>query len=99
MNNRRLPDLHFRSSHPKHLTENLPFLQALRLKHICSEATEYHINRTKMRDNFDKRGYNRGLIPHQIEKASTKSRNDTLTYKTHKTNKRILLTTANPSTN
>ena len=46
-----------------------------------------------MRDNSIKRGFNRSLITHQIGKANTKSRNDTLTYTTHETNKRIPLTT------
>ena len=90
--------LHFRSSHPKHLKENLPYSQALRLKRICSEETEYHKNCTKMRDNFIKRGYNKSLVTQQIEKANAKSRHDTLTYKTYKTNKRIPLTTTfNPT--
>ena len=90
--------LHFRSSHPKHLKENLPYSQDLRLKRICSEETEYHKDCTKMTDNFIKRGYNKSLVTQQIEKANAKSRHDTLTYKTHKTNKHIpLTTTINPT--
>ena len=90
--------LHSRPSHPKHLKENLPYSQALRLKRICSEEIEYHKNCTKMRDNFIERGYSRSLITNQIEKANKKSRNETLTYKTNRTNNRIPLTTTfNPT--
>ena len=51
-----------------------------------------------MRDNVNKRGYNKSLVTQQIEQTNAKSRHDKLTYKAHKTNKRIpLTTTVNPT--
>ena len=74
------------------------FSQALRLKRICSDETEYLQNCNKMQENFIKRGYSKQLITQKIEQANTKSRTDTLTYKTRKSSNRIpLVTTFNPT--
>ncbi len=51
-----------------------------------------------MEDNFTKRGCSKQLIEEKIEIANTKSRSETLTYKTKKSNNRIpLVATFNPT--
>lgn len=49
--------LSFYSNHPKHLVKSLPFSQAIRIKRICSEASEYEREVNDMFSKFDNRGY------------------------------------------
>ena len=40
--------LHYKSEHPINMKRNIPYSQALRMKRICSEETEYHKNTNKL---------------------------------------------------
>ena len=85
--------LHFKSSHPKHLKESLPYSQALRLKRICSDSNEFKKHSEILTKNFKARGYKDDLINKQIEKANSVPRETTLELTTKKTSNRIPLVT------
>ena len=61
--------LHFKSSHPRHLKESLPYSQALRLRRICSENNKFIKHSDKLKEQFTARGYSQTLVENQIKKA------------------------------
>ncbi len=90
--------LHFKSSHPKHLKENLPYSQALRLRRICSNNEELNKHIENLEHQFTTRGYKQHLIREQINKAISTPREDTLIYKIkNKSSRMPLVTTFNPT--
>ena len=61
--------LHFKSSHPKHLKESLPYSQALRIRRICSKDNELNKHSDKLKQQFIARGYTETLVENQVKKA------------------------------
>ena len=88
--------LHFKSAHPKHLIDSLPYSQALRIRRICSQNDELITQSDNLNRLFIARGYKPSLVEEQINKAITKDRQDTLNL-THKkkTNRIPLISTFN----
>ena len=88
--------LHFKSAHPKHLIDSLPYSQALRIRRICSQNDELITQSDNLNRLFIAQGYKLSLVEEQINKAITKDRKDTLNL-THKkkTNRIPLITTFN----
>ena len=88
--------LHFKSTHPKHLKQSLPYSQALRLRRICSDSNEFKKHCETLTENFKARGYAEDLINKQIEKASLVPRENTLELTPKKHSNRIpFITTFN----
>ena len=54
--------LHAQSHHPKHLVENIPYGQFLRLKRICNNAYDYEEKADDMHRRFRQRGYKESVI-------------------------------------
>ena len=70
--------LHRKSAHPNSLLKSIPFGQALRIKRICSEETDYTSGVSTLKESFIKRGYTESEIDKQINKASLIPRSETL---------------------
>ena len=54
--------LHYKSSHPRHLKESLPYSQALRSRGICSENNEFSKQSNNLKQQFVARSYNETLV-------------------------------------
>ena len=88
--------LHFKSAHPRHLKESLPYSQALRLRRICSENNEFIRHSDKLKQQFTARGYSQTLVENQIKKAIAIPREATLKLaKKEKINRIPFVTTFN----
>ena len=70
--------LNFSSSHPYSCKSSIPYSQFLRLRKICSDDADFHIEAAKMETFFAARGYPSDLIRRGRERASTKSRAEIL---------------------
>ena len=90
--------LHYKSAHPKHLKNSLPYSQALRLRRICTNERELKIHCEKMENNFIRRGYHKRILHEQINKAITTPRAITLQKTSKVKTKRIPLVTTFNST-
>ena len=87
---------HFKSSHPKHLKESLPYSQALRIRRICSNDNELNKHSDKLKQQFIARCYTETLVENQVKKAIAVPREDTLKLTTkERTNRIPLVTTFN----
>lgn len=51
--------LHYKSCHPLHQKNSIPYSQAIRIRRICSTIDDYQLHTQKMKENFIKRGYPR----------------------------------------
>ena len=91
--------LHRKSAHPTNLLKSIPYGQALRIKRICSEPTDYIKGITSLKDSFLKRGYKEAELDEQLEKADAVPRKNTLTKNTKKENNRIMMITTYNKTN
>ena len=86
--------LHKHSYHPENLQRNIPYGQALRLRKICTNDSEYHeALQNKMSNSFQKRAYTEENLIQQFTKASLKTRSDLLKYKLKDTIQKIPLIT------
>ena len=83
--------LHYKSAHPRHLKNSLPYSQALRLRRICTKDNELNSNCKQMEDNFIRRGYHKEILQEQIRKAIITPRNTTLKKVLRKRSTRIPL--------
>ena len=70
--------LHYKSAHPRHLKNSLPYSQALRLRRICTIDNELKSHCKQMIAHFIRRGYHREILHEQIRKAITTPRETTL---------------------
>ena len=90
--------LHYKSAHPRHLKNSLPYSQALRLRRICTKDDELHSNCKQMEEHFLRRGYHKENLQDQIRKAILTPRDTTLKKVTKERSKRIPLVTMFNST-
>ena len=90
--------LHYKSAHPKHLKNSLPYSQALRLRRICTKDSELKSHCQEMEANFSRRGYRKEILQDQIRKAITTPRETTLQKVPKERSKRIPLVTTFNST-
>ncbi|XP_053376905.1 uncharacterized protein LOC123530291 [Mercenaria mercenaria] len=72
------------SCHPKHCCQNIPYSQALRIRHICSDTETYQERTEELSEHLLKRGYSSDCVLAATEKALAFSREELLQYK-HKT--------------
>ena len=61
--------LHYDSSHPKNLKDNIQFSQALGIKRICSEISEAIWHFKSLKDASIKRNYKPELLNYHFERA------------------------------
>ena len=95
----RFQYLNFSSCHPYQQKANLPYGLALRIRRICSSATDFKKHCKELSARLRQRGYKLGLIKDGIRKASALSREDLLysQQQRDRTEKRIIFsTTYNP---
>ena len=90
--------LHYKSAHPKHLKNSLPYSQALRLRKICTKDDELSSNCKQMEEHFLRRGYHIRNLHDQIHKAIITPRNATLKKVSKERSTRIPLVTTFNST-
>ena len=90
--------LHYKSAHPRHLRNSLPYSQALRLRRICTKDSELRSHCKQMEANFIRRGYHTEILHEQINKAITTPRETTLQKTLKERTKGIPLVTTFNST-
>ena len=62
---------------------SIPYSQALRIKRICSNTTDFEYHLQKLKERLANQGYNKKSIDHQFSKVKTIDRNELLKEKTH----------------
>ena len=70
--------LHHSSCHPNHTKRGIPYGQALRLRRICSEETFFANRLGELETHLLDRGYKRGQIESQVNRAKGLDRRDLL---------------------
>ena len=86
------------SCHPSHITKNIPYSLALRLRRICSDDDSLNHRTRELKTQLRNRGYTNQNIMPQITKAKTVNRDNTLQYNVKLKNKRVpLVTTYHPN--
>ena len=61
--------LHYKSSHPEHIKNSIPYSQALRLSRICSSEKDFKGHVERMKKWFLARDYPKNVINEQINKV------------------------------
>ena len=79
------------SCHPGHITQNIPYSLALRLKRICSENLDFLAQLDILREKLLGRGYKQNFIGKSFEKVIDISRETALIKTEKKTVKRVVL--------
>ena len=64
--------INFKSCHPRHVKEAIPYGQSLRLRRICSSDNIFDERIKELKRNLDKRGFKKDKISVQCEKAKAK---------------------------
>ncbi|XP_071504653.1 uncharacterized protein [Diadema antillarum] len=62
--------LHSASCHPRHCKTSIPYSQALRLRRICSEDSEFSFHARNLKRHLAARGYGTRRLQQAINKAS-----------------------------
>ena len=90
--------LRFNSCHPTHCRKSIPYSQAIRLRRICSDHTDFLNQTTVLRSDLINCGYPSNIINKAIRLATEKDRATLLTYRIKDTVDTMnLITTYNPS--
>ena len=66
--------LDYRSRHPKHVRQAIPYGQALRLRRICSSESKFDQRIEEFKGYLHKRGFQKTQILSQCEKVRNKDR-------------------------
>ena len=66
--------LDYRSSHPRHVRQAIPYGQALRLRRICSSERKFDQRIEEFKGYLNKRGFQKTQISSQCEKVRTEDR-------------------------
>ena len=80
--------LHYGSCHPTHVKKGIPYRQTLSMKRICSTKETYNMRYEILRENFEKRGFNKGFVDSQFNKAKGICRDNLLCQEKRKGKKR-----------
>ena len=83
--------VHSKSYHPRATKEAIAYGQALRLRRICTEDSDFWEAANKLESDLTKRGYDRNKIAGEIQRAASKERQSLLTYKEKTEDRRIPL--------
>ena len=73
--------LHSKSSHPRHVINNIPKGQFLRLRRICSDTVDYISNANLFVQYFCNRGYDKKIVQSAAKSALKTNRSDLLKRK------------------
>ena len=73
--------LDFSSCHPFHIKRSIPYSQALRLRRICSEDTDFRDRIKELKGWLAKRGYDMNMVDKQVDEATKISRDNALKEK------------------
>ena len=79
------------SCHPSHVTENIPYSLALRLKRICSDADDFLVQLDFLKDLLLCRGYRSSYILRKFDRVKLLDRNTALKKVMKEPVKRIIL--------
>ena len=66
--------LDYRSCHPKHVKQAIPYGQALRLRHICSSESKFDQRIEEFKGYLPKRGFQKTQMFSECEKVRNKDR-------------------------
>ena len=77
-------NLHTHSDLLKSLKISIPYIQALRIKTICSTFTKYKKHCAILKQNFIERGYKENILKDEINKVDNIDRKDLLRKKEKK---------------
>ena len=80
-----------KSCHPSHITENIPYSLALRLKRICSEVLDFLKRLDELKAKLISRGYRKNFISKAFEKVKQIDRKIALKKVEKKTVQRSIL--------
>ena len=83
--------LHAKSYHPNSTKEAIAFSQALRIKRICTDETDFEKNSQKLMNDLLDRGHKKEVLQQGINKASNINRSELLKYKEKTPSDRIPL--------
>ena len=61
--------LHYKSSHPEHIRNSIPYSQALRLSRICSSEKDFKGHVDRMKEWFLARDYPKSVVNEKINKV------------------------------
>ena len=78
--------LHSQSYHPSSCKRSIAYSQALRIRRICTEDSEYSKHTAKHLDKLVERGYDMTLTKYQINKVFQTPRNELLSTNTKPVN-------------
>ena len=78
---------HVTSYHPKSQIQNIPYGQALRVK--CAEEENFKAGLSKLKKNFQTRGYKESILEEHFAKVSNIDRKQLLTYNEKKGDNKI----------
>ena len=85
------------SCHPRHCKQAIPYGQALRLHHICSEEHQFKQRTTELKQYLIRRGHNPAQVQQSIDKAAAVPRESALQPSEKRKNNRVpLVTTYDP---
>ena len=73
--------LHIGSCHPKHTKSAIPYGQALRLRRMCSEETNFDKHTEALVQHFQQRDYKSEEVQSAVERAKAVERQDALQLK------------------
>ena len=80
---------HVTSYHPKSQIQNIPYGLALRVKRICAEDDDFKAGLSKLKKDFQTRGYKESILEEHFAKVSTIDRKQLLTYNAKKGDNKI----------
>ena len=84
--------LHAKSYHPRRTKEAIAYSQALRMRRICSDQTDFERESEKLLKELVERGHDEKTTKTNIEKANQLDRSKLLEHKRKERNSRIPLT-------
>ena len=61
--------LHYKSSHPNHIKNSIPYSQSLRISRLCSSQKDFSAHISNLKDWFLARDYPQKVVSKQIEKV------------------------------
>ena len=81
--------LSYTSCHPQGCKQGIPYVQALRLRHIYSTDAAFKRRANELSEYLVARGYQKRFVREQIRKAKSKTREEALTPASQKATERV----------
>ena len=61
--------LQYKSSHPSHIKNSIPYSQTLRISRLCSSQNDFNAHISNLKDGFSARDYPQKVVNEQIKEA------------------------------